>query len=148
MVCESVGIKALPNNGTLHLPLKPVGLHSDFEGDSPNAESPTGSYSTPLSATGKAAVIASYQTSNTVDSVAQSTPGSTEIPNAHATDAVDEPSGNMNDKGNKNKDNEDFDNDERGKKAHSWLSWFKEKFKNVKDWVKSKVHHDQSDDDG
>lgn len=29
IVCDSLGIKPLSNNGTLHLPLKPVGLHSD-----------------------------------------------------------------------------------------------------------------------
>ena len=28
MVCESLGIKPKPNNGTLHLPLKPVSFHS------------------------------------------------------------------------------------------------------------------------
>ncbi|KXX74532.1 Ectonucleotide pyrophosphatase/phosphodiesterase family member 3 [Madurella mycetomatis] len=29
MLCDSVGIAPAPNNGTLRLPLKPVGLHSD-----------------------------------------------------------------------------------------------------------------------
>ncbi|KPI43461.1 putative pyrophosphatase/phosphodiesterase [Cyphellophora attinorum] len=29
IVCESIGIKPGPNNGTLHLPLRPQGLHSD-----------------------------------------------------------------------------------------------------------------------
>ncbi|KAI1080459.1 Phosphodiest-domain-containing protein [Whalleya microplaca] len=27
ILCDSVGMKAMPNNGTLHLPLEPVGLH-------------------------------------------------------------------------------------------------------------------------
>ena len=29
IVCDSLGIEPLPNNGTLRLPLNPVGLHSD-----------------------------------------------------------------------------------------------------------------------
>jgi hypothetical protein len=29
MLCDSVGITPVPNNGTLRLPLKPIGLHDD-----------------------------------------------------------------------------------------------------------------------
>lgn len=29
IVCDSIGIEPVPNNGTLRLPLKPIGLHSD-----------------------------------------------------------------------------------------------------------------------
>lgn len=28
-MCDSIGIEPKPNNGTLRLPLKPIGLHSD-----------------------------------------------------------------------------------------------------------------------
>lgn len=38
MICESIGLEPLPNNGTLHLPLQVVGLHSDE--DAPGLESP------------------------------------------------------------------------------------------------------------
>lgn len=31
IICDSLGIEPKPNNGTLRLPLKPVGLHSDIE---------------------------------------------------------------------------------------------------------------------
>ena len=31
IVCDSIGVTPKPNNGTLRLPLKPVGLHSDPE---------------------------------------------------------------------------------------------------------------------
>ncbi|KAF1813580.1 Phosphodiest-domain-containing protein [Eremomyces bilateralis CBS 781.70] len=44
IICESIGIVPSPNNGTLHLPLKPIGLHSD-EGaptlDPPNDPPPS-----------------------------------------------------------------------------------------------------------
>lgn len=30
IVCDSLGVKPIPNNGTLRLPLVPIGLHSDL----------------------------------------------------------------------------------------------------------------------
>lgn len=39
ILCDSLGIDPLPNNGTLRLPLKPVGLHSDE--DTPPLEQPS-----------------------------------------------------------------------------------------------------------
>ncbi|KAJ5937520.1 pyrophosphatase/phosphodiesterase [Penicillium verhagenii] len=48
IVCDSLGIEPLPNNGTLRLPLHPIGLHSDENAlpverpsDPPEAASPT-----------------------------------------------------------------------------------------------------------
>jgi hypothetical protein len=38
LVCDSLGIDPLPNNGTLRLPLQPVGLHSDQ--DAPAVDKP------------------------------------------------------------------------------------------------------------
>lgn len=38
IVCDSLGIKPIPNNGTLRLPFVPIGLHSDLpptDDDSP-----------------------------------------------------------------------------------------------------------------
>ena len=31
IICDSIGVNPAPNNGTLRLPLKPVGLHTDAE---------------------------------------------------------------------------------------------------------------------
>ncbi|KAL4806346.1 alkaline-phosphatase-like protein [Aspergillus unguis] len=39
IICDSLGIKAHPNNGTLRLPLKPNGLHSDE--DAPALDNPS-----------------------------------------------------------------------------------------------------------
>lgn len=39
ILCDSLGISPHPNNGTMHLPLKPVGLHSDE--DAPALDSPS-----------------------------------------------------------------------------------------------------------
>lgn len=38
IICDSLGIKPLPNNGTLRLPFEPKGLHSDE--DAPVADTP------------------------------------------------------------------------------------------------------------
>jgi hypothetical protein len=38
LICDSVGVSPLPNNGTLRLPLTPIGLHDDE--DAPVVESP------------------------------------------------------------------------------------------------------------
>lgn len=47
IVCDSLGIMPKPNNGTLRLPLKPVGIHSEAPpGDIPD-DPPTSSVSAP-----------------------------------------------------------------------------------------------------
>ncbi|KAL9103523.1 MAG: hypothetical protein Q9163_001441 [Psora crenata] len=38
ILCDSLGIEPKPNNGTLRLPLRPVGLHSDGSNESNDAE--------------------------------------------------------------------------------------------------------------
>ncbi|PCG97593.1 Alkaline phosphatase-like, alpha/beta/alpha [Penicillium occitanis (nom. inval.)] len=38
LICDSVGIEPLPNNGTLHLPFTTIGLHSDV--DAPSLDTP------------------------------------------------------------------------------------------------------------
>lgn len=39
ILCDSLGVDPVPNNGTLRLPLKPVGLHSDE--DAPSIDTPS-----------------------------------------------------------------------------------------------------------
>lgn len=43
IVCDSLGITPKPNNGTLRLPLKPVGLHSDLPDELPSPDEPSAS---------------------------------------------------------------------------------------------------------
>lgn len=38
LICDSIGISPLPNNGTLHLPFTTIGLHSDD--DAPSLDTP------------------------------------------------------------------------------------------------------------
>lgn len=39
LICDSIGINPLPNNGTLHLPFTTIGLHSDV--DAPSLDTPS-----------------------------------------------------------------------------------------------------------
>lgn len=43
ILCDSLGIVPRPNNGTLRLPLRPIGLHSEHDVSSPDSpEDPPG----------------------------------------------------------------------------------------------------------
>ncbi|CBF79613.1 hypothetical protein AN7550.2 [Aspergillus nidulans FGSC A4] len=64
ILCDSLGIKPHPNNGTLRLPLKPNGLHSDE--DAPVLDSPSDPPAT--QATKQIATISSSATSSAVSS--------------------------------------------------------------------------------
>ncbi|KAK4192480.1 alkaline-phosphatase-like protein [Podospora australis] len=46
MLCDSVGVNPAPNNGTLRLPLKPIGLHSDEPANVVEISSPVAASST------------------------------------------------------------------------------------------------------
>lgn len=69
ILCDSLGVEPRPNNGTLRLPLQPVGLHSDE--DVPVVEYPQDPVSTasPASTTSTSATPASSATPAPVDTV-------------------------------------------------------------------------------
>lgn len=138
----------MPNNGSLHLPLRPVGLHSDLEDDPSETMSQVESYSSFPSATDKVAVTSLRQPSS-ISGSAETITSATDVldapdapdthNNADAGEGIDDKDG---------KDGKDGDNEgEQGNSAAaSWLSWFKEKFNAVKHWVKDKIHSDKSND--
>ncbi|KAJ5274052.1 Alkaline phosphatase-like alpha/beta/alpha [Penicillium angulare] len=72
ILCDSLGIDPLPNNGTLRLPLNPVGLHSDEE--TPSLEQPadppqfTSTTPAPSEPTSPAPEVPPAQTSPAADS--------------------------------------------------------------------------------
>ncbi|KAK8168404.1 alkaline-phosphatase-like protein [Phyllosticta citrichinensis] len=49
IICDTIGAEPKPNNGTLRLPLKPVGLHSDTPSQETPDDPPKSSFSTPTS---------------------------------------------------------------------------------------------------
>ena len=138
MICDSIGIKALPNNGSLHLPLKPIGLHSDLGDDPLQTGSQVESQSSLPTTPEKVATTSVHKPSPTQTM-------------SHVTDA---PSDHNENKDGKDIDHGDGDNenddkeDDTNKNANSWLSWFKEKFNNAKTWINDKMNGDKSNERG
>ena len=138
LICDSIGIKALPNNGSLHLPLKPVGLHSVLEDDHSQTLSQIESQSFLSTATEKVAATSMHQISSKASST-QTMPHATNTQSYHNETNDGKGIGNDGDGNNGN----DTDKDDTDKSANSWLSWFKEKFKNAKNWIKNKTNGDK-----
>lgn len=67
IICDSIGIEPKPNNGTLRLPLKPVGLHSDQPNSIDNAPVDFSPDKKPVSASGSAQVSSPSQESSLAD---------------------------------------------------------------------------------
>lgn len=75
ILCDSLGIEPLPNNGTLRLPLQPIGLHSDE--DVPVLEHPLDP------------PVASASTSAFTSAIPQLIPSATDAPVNVPTNAAD-----------------------------------------------------------
>ena len=121
IVCDSLGIKPHPNNGTLRLPLQTVGLHSDT--DAPNLDTPPD----PVSA----------DEGEGPDRLAGlDDPGDSQ-PNSTTHNA---------DKG----DNEDEPHGSEGETTSGWWDYVHEELEKLKDWshdllesLKNDKHEDQ-----
>ena len=116
LVCDSLGITPVPNNGTLRLPLKPVGLHSD-EGVVPPEipdDPPTDAESTsrPL------------QSTTFSKTVSEARPSPTKVPSADGEST-----------------NEDDNSDSSG-----WASWVSGTLQGFKDWAWSLFNKSESED--
>ncbi|PGH08464.1 hypothetical protein AJ80_07863 [Polytolypa hystricis UAMH7299] len=109
ILCDSLEIKPAPNNGTLHLPLKPVGLHSDP--DAPPLEIPP---DPPISASMQTHGPSPIPTSSSASPTTTSGPKSTR------------PAGS--------EDGEDTDTDDEDKVLGLWDK-FRGKIEELKDWA-------------
>ena len=132
IVCDSIGVTPKPNNGTLRLPLKPVGLHSDPEVPAEemppdpveSAASVVPSSSSPLSSTTSAVSLAS----SAVNSFSSMSPSATVLTSSTPT-ASSIP-----------------DNKEQKK---PWWEWVTDKVEELKEWVDDLIHaHDEKPADG
>ncbi|KAJ8112368.1 hypothetical protein OPT61_g5245 [Boeremia exigua] len=135
IICDSIGMSPAPNNGTLRLPLKPVGLHSDDD-DTPNEtpSDPVGIHSLVSAPTPMATVSAASSSLASVAASASDLGGTTaslegstaSVETSTATSAPPATS---------------------SKPAHKhWWDWFTDKADKIEEWVDDFVHkHNPSD---
>lgn len=130
IVCDSVGLTPAPNNGTLRLPLKPVGLHNDDE-DSPNEtpSDPVGIHSltsaSPSAAT-MSAVFSSLSSLAASASSLESAGHSAEASASKSPDASVTASASP-------------ATSSQAEHKH-WWDWFTDKADEIEDWVDDFVH--------
>ncbi|KAG9573902.1 Phosphodiest-domain-containing protein, partial [Aureobasidium melanogenum] len=130
LVCDSVGISPKPNNGTLRLPLKPVGLHDSM----PPQEIPEDLLEDPVSSEGSngkitsdtftASIGASSEVAETI-----STPTQASRPIIATTDAATPSRPVIHDHVSQE------DEDQNGKDTNLWWDWVKGKLDGAKDWA-------------
>ncbi|CAD0081623.1 unnamed protein product [Aureobasidium vineae] len=128
LVCDSVGILPKENNGTLRLPLKPIGLHesmppADIPEDMPEDSVSSGG-SDELSATATASTEASSKVAETISSLTQAS-----RPTIVTTDAAAPSRPVIHD------DVSQEDEDKNGKDTNLWWDWVKGKLDGAKDWA-------------
>lgn len=138
ILCDSLGMQPQPNNGTLRLPLKPVGSHDsenqqETPADPPPAETthhPT-EFVHPTRPTKPEASSLSSSSSSSVASVDRPTrpskPTSTEVPEA-------EPTKDTGKEGGDKEGNGDGDGSV-GEKVKGWWNWFTDKVGGVWDKI-------------
>ncbi|CAN9319602.1 unnamed protein product [Alternaria alternata] len=148
IVCDTLGLTPAPNNGTLRLPLKPVGLHDDDE-DAPGNENhtpedPVPAYTIPSSSSSSSSSstdLASMDL-NSLSSIAASASGMEDTsPSLHDPVVPARPTpadGSKDELKNKEGDKEASEGAEKEKE--SWWEWLTHKADGVKDWVDGFVH--------
>ena len=115
IVCDTLGVVPAPNNGTLRLPLKPVGHHADINAPQPETpyDPPPNDVGEPLSST--ALVASETLVFSSTEISASSTPAPQTAPEKEQPDTGDEPP-----KG----------------KLHKWWEWIASTFEDAKEKLK------------
>ncbi|KAF4161104.1 hypothetical protein CNMCM6069_006067 [Aspergillus lentulus] len=114
LVCDSLGIDPLPNNGTLRLPLQPVGLHSDQ--DAPVVDKPA---DPPISSAGVSVIPSQTMT-----------PAST--PSEGSSTAFIQPTSPSENESSSEPQNEPESDDEQGP---TWWGTLWSKVEELKEWA-------------
>lgn len=137
IVCDSLGIQPKPNNGTLRLPLKPVGLH-DYPppGEIPDdPQSPEANQQEPTAATSATALV----TEATVEPTTELTVAPTEAnPTAELTVAPTEASptrATETDPAAATRPVVHDGGDPDDEDINLWWAWVKGKLEGAKDWA-------------
>jgi hypothetical protein len=138
VICDSIGLTPAPNNGTLRLPLKPVGLHNDDEDtDNETPSDPVGVHSL-TSTLPSAATMSAIMSS--LSSLAASVTGIDDNTASmeQSTLASVAPSTTSN-----------APSATSSKPAHKhWWDWLTDEAEKIEDWVDDFVHkHNPLEDD-
>ncbi|KAF4537122.1 Type I phosphodiesterase/nucleotide pyrophosphatase/phosphate transferase [Lasiodiplodia theobromae] len=142
IICDSLGIEPAPNNGTLRLPLKPVGLHSDVEPEESPADPPAPAAETTTLAGHVLSSTPSAPSSSPSATAAQSSVAAAASSAAAATTTAPAPSNEETSEGGDDEGKSDGDDGE-GKKGDeeekeekmSWWEWFTDKVNSAKGWA-------------
>ncbi|KAJ9314305.1 hypothetical protein DTO271D3_5534 [Paecilomyces variotii] len=126
IICNSIGVKPLPNNGTLHLPLQPVGLHSD-EGVPAIESPPDPPASVSVNPTTELAPVPSV-TSSAVDASATAGNQSSEVDDG-------EKQGEENEEGDGVVVDGDDDHDDTASQDTTWWGKMMDKLESFKEWA-------------
>lgn len=147
IICDSLGIKPHPNNGTLRLPLTTIGLHSDEDApllDTPHDPEPTGTG-------GNSEIRPGHAEHPDQDTPADSESPATDHTSGGASD--EEPAdGDGDDAGGDGQTGSDADEDDTKK---SWWDFVHDQLEEAKEWAKGIIealkgnkHDEQDNKDG
>ena len=158
IICDSINLKPAPNNGTLRLPLKPVGLHNDDADEAAEAEEedPVSSYTVTSTPTSISTSLPSSSPppadsnlasmSSTLDSLSSIAASASGLEDTAPTLEEDPPSrptppSSSNGAGKDElKDKDKGDGGEDEEEGESWWEWMTHKADGVKDWVDEFIH--------
>lgn len=130
ILCDSVGLTPMPNNGTMRLPLSPIGLH-DIDGGGPNVETPPDpvDVSTHTSADAASTLSSSTGPTNEPSAVlSHSTASSPSTTTTHPVLPLPDPTP-VDAIGDEDDDDENFS------QTHSFWDWLTDKISDVWDKI-------------
>jgi predicted AlkP superfamily pyrophosphatase or phosphodiesterase len=152
IVCDSLGLPPASNNGTLRLPLKPVGLHSVAgPGEIPEDPLPSGATVPVIAPVPQFSNMPPIEEAGHFDSP---TPASSTNSVTWTTDST----GSLvtyNPEDEQNKDDQlspkrpevHDGEDENVKHENGWWAWFEAKFGDAQDWAAGVFHHGEGDEE-
>jgi hypothetical protein len=148
IVCDSIGLVPAPNNGTLRLPLKPVGLHNDnsddddVENHTPLDPVPTYTLSSSLSPSSPSSSYSNFASMSldSLSSIAASASGMEDTsPSLDEVPVRPTPADGSKDELKDKQDDTQASHDAE-KEKESWWAWLTHKADGVKEWVDGWVH--------
>ncbi|KAK8218574.1 alkaline-phosphatase-like protein [Phyllosticta capitalensis] len=151
IICDTIGAEPKPNNGTLRLPLKPVGLHSDTPLQDTPEDPPKSGLTTPtptqtptpaspatktVAVAGLATPIIALHTDPASPKISEPDVGVVDLGSGVA---IQPAAGGQGTQGGEGEQQEGEDEGEE-KEYDSWWSWFTDKVNAAKAWAISSAH--------